>query len=451
MKLTGLQIFKMLPNKNCKECGFQTCLAFAMKLAAGQANLDDCPYISDEVREKLGAAAAPPIRLVKIGTGENEVCVGEELVLFRHEKTFFHKTAMAPQVHDEMAPEELRKCLNEITSFSIERAGETLCLDLVAVKAKSGAPEKFRETVKTVRENCPLPIILISENAESLRAALEVSAPSRPLLWGADKDNAEGMAALAKEFSVPLVVGAEATIEDLAKLAGMVEELGVQEIVLAPQSTSSVARLRDFTLLRRRALERSLKGTGFPTIMAVNGLGFESAIAATAGICKYASVIVMEHTALWEYLPLLTLRQNIYTDPQKPLQVEAAVYRIGETDDDAPLFVTTNFSLTYFMVSTEIEASEIPSKLLIVEAEGQSVLTAWAAGKFGAEHIAKAVQERELEKSVSHKSIIIPGYVAMMSGDLEDKLPGWNIMVGPQESADIPSYMKEVWAKTAKS
>ncbi len=450
MKLTGLQIYKLLPQTNCKECGLQTCLAFAMKLAAKQAKLDDCPHVSDEAREKFGTASAPPIRLVKIGTGEREVLAGEELVMFRHEKRFIHKTALAPMVHDEMENDKLLARLNEICSFSIERAGETLRLDLVAVKEKSGDPKKFGETVKILKDNSPLPAILISENLECLRAALDILGSSRPLLWGANKANAEEMASLAKEGSSPLVVGGEDKIEDLVALACRIEEMGVEEIVLAPNSRGLADRLRDFTLLRRHALDRSLKGSGFPTIMTVDGASYESGAAAAGGICKFASVIVMEETAPWEYLPLLTLRQNIYTDPQKPLQVEAGVYDIGETNEESPLLVTTNFSLTYFMVSSEVEASEIPSKLLIIDAEGQSVLTAWAAGKFNADLIAKSVNERELDKSVKHKRIIIPGYVAMMSGDLEDKLSGWNVMVGPQESADIPSYMKDVWLKTAQ-
>ena len=447
MRLTGLQIYKLLPQTNCKDCGFQTCLAFAMKLATKQINLDDCPHVSDEAREKLGAASAPPIRLVKIGTGEREVLIGEELVMFRHEKTFFHKTALAPRVDDSMERDKLTSRLKEICSFSVDRAGEILHLDLIAVKETTGDAGKFSELVRIVQENCPMPLVLISKKPDCMRAALEISAQSRPLLWGADNDNFQQASSLAKEFSVPLVAEASGDIENVAKLACSLEDAGVTEIVLAPANSGLSTRLRDFTLLRRRALDRSLKGSGFPLIMSVGGDGYLSAAAVSGGMCKYAAVIVMDNAESWQYLPLLTLRQNIYTDPQKPLQVDPGVYKIGEAGDDSPLIVTTNFSLTYFMVSTEVEASEIPSRLLIVDAEGQSVLTAWSAGKFDAEIIARAVNAQELEKSVPHKRIIIPGYVAMLSGDLEDKLPGWNIMVGPQESSDIPSYMREVWKK----
>jgi len=446
MKLTGLQIFKLLPNKNCKECGFQTCLAFAMKLAAKQAKIDACPYASPEAKETLGAAAAPPIRLVTIGMGEREVRIGEELVMFRHEKAFFHKTALAPQVDDLMVREEILARLREACSFSVARAGENLCLDLIAIKEKSGDPEKFAHTVKFIGEQCPLPLILISKCPGCMRAALESVGSSRPLLWGADGNNADEMAALAKEFACPLVIEGEG-VEALAQMACHVAEKGVNDLVLCPVSAGAAGRLRDFTLLRRHALSRSLRGAGYPLIMSASGNGYGGAVAAVGGICKYASVIVLEDPALWTYFPLLTLRQGIYTDPQKPLQVNPGVYKIGDAGENSPLLVTTNFSLTYFMVSTEVEASEIPSKLLIVDAEGQSVLTAWAAGKFNAEVIAKAVVAQELAASVPHKRIIIPGYVAMIRGALEDKLPGWNGMVGPQESADIPAYLKEVWAR----
>ncbi len=450
MKLTGLQIFKMLPNKNCKECGFQTCLAFAMKLAGKQAALDACPYVSDAARETLGAAAAPPIRIVSIGTGERTVRVGEELVMFRHEKTFFHKTALAAQVDDAMDRGEMLARLHHACSFSMERAGERLALDLIAVKDAGGVPERFAQAIRTVRENCSLPLVLVSKNSSCIGAGLEAAGGSRPLLWGADDTNADEMASYAKKFSVPLVAEALGGIDELAGLACRLAKSGVEEILLAPNSDGAAARLRDFTLLRRRALSRSFPGTGFPLIMRARGNGYEGGVVAAGGICKYASVIVIEEPSPWEYLPLLTLRQNIYTDPQKPLQVDPGLYRIGEAAEDSPLLVTTNFSLTYFMVSTEIEASEIPSRLLVTDAEGQSVLTAWASGKFNAEAIAKAVTAHGLDKSVPHKRIIIPGYVAMISGDLEDKLPGWNVMVGPQESADIPAYMKDVWSYNAQ-
>ena len=447
MKLTGLQIFKLLPNKNCKECGFQTCLAFAMKLAANQAKLDACPYASDEAKEKLGAASAPPIRLVRIGAGDREVRVGEELVMFRHEKTFYRKTAIAAQVDDGMDEASLAARAAAAASFSVDRAGETLRLDLVAVKETAGDPAAFSAAVRAAGAASPLPLVLLSKRPECLRAALEAAGGKRPLLWGADEGNVERVAALAKEFSVPVVVEGGGGIEALAGLAAQAADAGAEEILLAPLSAGPAGALADFTRLRRMALSRAVKGAGYPLAMTAGGNGYAAAAAAAAGICKYASVIVLENPEPWEFLPLLTLRQNIYTDPQRPLQVDPGVYRIGEAGDDAPLFVTTNFSLTYFMVSTEIEASEIPAKLLIADAEGQSVLTAWAAGKFNAEVIAKAVAAQGLEGTVPHKRIIIPGYVAMLSGDLEDKLPGWNVMVGPQESADIPAYMKDVWAK----
>ncbi len=346
-----------------------------------------------------------------------------------------------------MAPAERLARVEAASAFSVDRAGETLRLDLIAVKETSGDPRAFAAAARGAREASPLPLVLVSRNIDCLRAALEAVKDSRPLLWGADADTVEKAAALAKECAVPLVVESADGADALAALAVRAAEAGAEELLLAPRTENPATLLQDCTLLRRRALARSCNGAGFPLAVSAGDCGHEAAAVAAAAICKYASVLVLESPEQWEFLPLLTLRQNIYTDPQRPLQVDPGVYKIGDPGDDAPLLVTTNFSLTYFMVSTEIEASEIPARLLITEAEGQSVLTAWAAGKFNADLIAKAVAAQGLDTSVPHKRIIIPGYVAMISGDLEDKLPGWNVMVGPQESADIPSYMKDVWKR----
>jgi acetyl-CoA decarbonylase/synthase complex subunit gamma len=415
-----------------------------MKLAARQVKLDACPHASEEACSTLGAATEPPIRKVVIGTGDGAVTLGEELVLYRHEKTFFHKTAFAPEVTDTMDESELLDRLDTWSGFKVDRAGESLTLDLIAVKETSGNADTYRATVETVSGRCALPIVLVSKKIDCLRAALQATGKNRPLIWGADDKNFTETASLAKEFNVPLVAEASG-VEGVASLARSLKEAGVEDIVLAPRTNGLSDSLRDFTLLRRGALNRSLKGAGYPLAADIDASDYAGIAAAAGTVCKYGALAVLRNPSKWGLLSLLTLRQNIYTDPQKPLQVEPKIYTIGDAAKDSPLFVTTNFSLTYFMVSSEIEASEIPSRLLIVEAEGQSVLTAWAAGKFNADSIAKAVESQGLHTlPEQYRRIIIPGYVAMISGDLEDKLPGWNVMVGPQESADIPAYAKEV-------
>jgi len=448
MALTGLQIFKLLPNTNCKDCGFQTCLAFAMKLAARQVELDLCPHASDEAKEVLGAAATPPIRLVRIGTGPKEVAVGEETVLFRHDKTFYHHTALALTVGDQMPEADLARRISETEAVCFDRAGETLSLDLVALRCESGNANHYAETARRLSDESGFPLILHSENPEILRAALEACAVRRPLIYAATGGNWEGMAELARSFKVPLVVRHDGSLSELHDLAAKIRETGVEDLVLEPGAKTLREALENQTVIRRAALEQSDKDFGLPTLMTVGGGGASpqaGAAAATLGICKYASIVILEGDEPWMFLPLLALRQNIYTDPQKPLQVDPGIYPIGEPGPDSPLALTTNFSLTYFIVSTEMEGSGVPGWLSVVEAEGLSVLTAWSAGKFGGEFVGKKLLEMGIEDKVSHRKVIIPGYIAVIQGELEDTLPGWEILVGPEEAGDFPAYLKQVW------
>jgi len=448
MALTGLQILKLLPNTNCKECGFQTCLAFAMKLAARQVELDLCPHASEEAKAVLGAAASPPIRPVTIGTGPRKVTVGEETVLFRHEKTFVHPTAVALAVGDGISAEELDRRLAEAEAIEFNRAGETLRIDLVALTPETGSAQTFARFVERVSERTDLPFILRSENPELLGPALEVSAARRPLLHAAGPTQWEPMAEMAKTFGAPLVVRGEGTLGDLHDLAAKVRERGVEDLVIEPHAPTLARALEAQTLIRRAALEHSDKTFGFPTLAVVGGGSgslLAAGAAAAAAVCKYASIVVLERDERSMFLPLLTLRQNIFTDPQKPLQVDPGIYAIGEPGPDSPVAVTTNFSLTYFIVSTEIEGSGVPAHLVVLEAEGLSILSAWSAGKFGGELVAKRLLESGIEKKISHRRVIIPGYVAVIQGEMEEALGGWEVLVGPEEAADIPGYFKEVW------
>ena len=452
MALTGLQIFKLLPNTNCGDCGVPTCLAFAMKLAAKRAELSQCPHASDEAKAALGEASTPPIRKITIGTGESAATIGEELVMFRHDKTFYHKTVIAPLISDDR--EDAVERAKGLAATAVERAGEVLKIDAIALKQKGGDGDRFAATAQAISSGTGIPLILLSGDPDGMKKALDLVAGTRPLLYPEGEECLDAMAALAKEKGVPIVVTGPAGLEGLAEKVRKVKSAGVEDIVLAPCSKGLAGSLRDQTLIRRAALQADVKDLGYPTIsVALSGgdSSWNSSIASIAAICKYSSILVIEDFQPWQFLPLLTLRQNIYTDPQKPLQVEPGIYPIREPDGSAPLAVTTNFSLTYFMVSTEIDDSEVPTHLLITEAEGQSVLTAWAAGKFTAEIIAKAVVESKIEEKLDHKSIILPGYVAMLSGELEENLPGWRVFVGPQESSDIPSFFRDEWPKLASS
>jgi len=449
MGLSGLQIYKLLPRTNCKECGFPTCLAFAMKLAAKQAELAACPHVSEEAKEQLAAAAAPPIRLVTIGSDDKKFSVGNETVLFRHEKTFFHQAGLFVKVKDTQSEEEYTKTVTEVADYSIERVGIALAFDGIAVENSSGEAQAFADCVTAVGKLTDLPLILMSESPAAIQAALDNVGDSTPLIYGANADNYQEMASLALEYKSPLAVKVkDSDLSALASLTKEIQQIGVKDIVLDPGARGMADSLAALTQLRRLAIKKNFRLLGFP-IITFPGEGADSiedeVLLAAQHVAKYAGFIVLDNFVPAIAYPLLALRQNIFTDPQKPIQVSPGLYEINDPAPESPLLVTTNFSLTYFSVAGEAENSGLPSWLLITDAEGMSVLTAWAAGKFDAEKIAKSVNTMGVLQKVGHKKIVIPGFVSTISGELEEELPGWEILVGPREAIDIPAYLKQ-WA-----
>jgi acetyl-CoA decarbonylase/synthase complex subunit gamma len=355
MALTGLQIFKLLPKTNCGECGIPTCMAFAMKLAAKSADLAACPYASDEAKTTIGAASKPPNRLVKIGPADNEVLVGNETVLFRHEKTFVHPTAFAVAFSD---AEPLTETCHEIAGvrdYCLERVGERLELNLILVDNQSEEVEPFVELIKTAAGSSGKGIILRRINPEAIEAGLRVLEGQRPLIHAATPENAEQLATLAIKYNAPLVARAS-TLDELVALTTRLAGLGVKDIVLDLPSDNPAAAMQYNTLMRKMALKSNFEPLGYPVINFLSGDDLPSLVAdASTLICKYASILVLNRMDLSLLLPLMMLRQNIFTDPQKPVQVEPKVYPIGEPGTDSPVLATTNFSLTYFLVSGEIE------------------------------------------------------------------------------------------------
>jgi acetyl-CoA decarbonylase/synthase complex subunit gamma len=441
MPLTGLEIYKLLPQTNCKECGFPTCLAFAMKLAAKQTELKACPYVSDESKAKLEAASAPPIRLVQLAGDGHSVEVGQETVLFRHEKTFFHRPGLFLRVRDTQPASELTASLQKAEEFKVDYVGIELALDGYAVEAASGDPAQYRTAVGAVRAASRKPLILMAPTAELARAGLETAGGSRPLLYAADAANWQGLAEVAKAAKAPLAVRAD-SLEGLEQLTRDLTQAGVEDLVLDPGVTSQKGSLRTLTVLRRLALKKGYRPLGYPILTFPDG---DDTLAAATHIAKYAGLIVLDRFDPASLYALLVLRQNLYTDPQKPIQVQPGVYEVNAPDRSAPVMVTTNFSITYFSVANEVEGSGWPAWLVVTDAEGMSVLTAWAAGKFDAERIAKAVKTFGVPDKVQHQRLIIPGQVAVLSGELEEELPGWQVMVGPREAVDIGSYLKAMW------
>jgi acetyl-CoA decarbonylase/synthase complex subunit gamma len=440
MPLTGLEIYKLLPQTNCKECGFPTCLAFAMKLAAKQAELKDCPYVTEESKAKLEAASAPPIRLVELAGADGSLQVGNETVLFRHEKTFYHRPGIFLRLADSQGVDELKSKAAEADAYQADYVGIALGLDGFAVEAKSGDPAAFKAAVEAVQSVSKKPLILLAGTPELAKAGLEAADGTRPLVHAADKDNWQAMAEVAKGAKVPLVVRADG-LDELAELTGSLTKTGLEDLVLDPEVDSLYKSLFTLTSLRRLALKKNFRPLGFPIITFPG----DDVLLAAEQIAKYAGFIVLDTFNPAILYALLVLRQNIYTDPQKPIQVQPGVYEINSPDKDAPVMVTTNFSITYFAVANEVEGSGWPAWLVVTDAEGMSVLTAWAAGKFDAERIAKAVKTQGVGEKVGHKKLIIPGQVAVLSGELEEELPGWEIMVGPREAVDIGSYLKTMW------
>ena len=444
MALTGLSIFKLLPKTNCGECGVPTCMAFAMKLAAKSVELAACPYASDEAKKTVGAASRPPIRLVKIGPPDAEIAIGNETVMFRHEKTFVHQTAYAVAFSDDEPLSELSHHIAEAREYCLERVGEKLRVDLVLIDNVTEDVRPFTTLVKTVAGATGRGIILRSTEAEPLEGALKILAGQRPLIHAATPANVETFAALALKYNASLVARAD-SLDQLAALTTKLMSLGVKDIVLDLPSDNPAAALQYNTVIRKAALKASFEPLGYPIINFVTGRDAASMVADAATlVCKYASVLVIDRLDFETLLPLMMLRQNIFTDPQKPIQVEPKVYALGDAGRDSPVLATTNFSLTYFLVSGEIENSGVGAHLVIVETEGMSVLTAWAAGKFSGAKIAAAVKASGLANQLATRRLIIPGYVAQISGELEESLPGWEIRVGPSEVADLGPYLKRL-------
>ena len=441
MALSGLEIYKLLPKTNCRECGLPTCLAFAMQLAQKKAELSACPYASDEAKSILGAASEPPMRTIKIGTGPFAFEIGGETEMFRHEKTFYHQTAIFIGIDDDWEEDKIRQTVSEADGYIVERVGEKLEIDGFCLNNLSGDNRNFLKTAQLVKELTLRPVILCSSDPEAMREAAQILSGRKPVICSADNTFDEYVS-IAKEYGSACVITGQ-NFGDLAARTEKIAAEGFKDIILNLDSADSGDALRANTILRRSALRKSFKPFGYPLISYLKSAPADEILAdASAAICKYSSIIVLPEFSRELLMTLFTLRQNIYTDPQKPIQVDPKIAPIGEPDENSPVFVTTNFSLTYFIISGEIENAGISAWLVIPDCEGMSVLTAWAAGKFSGEKVAKFAKDAGLEEKVTTREIIIPGYVSTISGDLEEALPGWKVVVGPQEASDLAPFLK---------
>jgi len=415
-----------------------------MKLAMKKASLEACPDITEEAKKALDQASRPPIATIVIGAGEKKIETGGETVLFRHEKTFYHQTAIAITVDDTLSDSELLARVKSIDELNFERVGQHIAIDMIALTNTSGSTEKFIGALEKIIANSKKSLILVSEDTKTVAKALKKCAERKPLIYAASSVNIKDMIELAKTNKAALTLKAKG-LEELDKLSQEATSSGLEQLVLDPCPSTMHEALNDFTQIRRLSLKKNYRALGYPIITFVtNKDKYQTVQEACTFIAKYADLIVLDSLEREVLLPIITLRQNIYTDPQKPVTVEPKLYAFGSVDKNSPILVTTNFSLTFYTVSPEIEASKTSAYLLVTDSEGMSVLTAWAAEKFTPEVIAETLKKFDVENQVSHKKIIIPGYVSVLSGKLEDA-SGWNVLVGPKEATGIPKYLKEVW------
>jgi acetyl-CoA decarbonylase/synthase complex subunit gamma len=417
-----------------------------MQLAQKRAKLDSCPFVSDEAKQTLDAAAAPPMRLIKFGEGEHQVQVGQETVLFRHEEKFHNCAAVAAVVSDSLTGDGLLARIKAVNGLQFERVGLHLGVNAVVLKNDSGDPKLFRDAASVLKQHSKLAVILYSDSPDAIQGALEELTGACPLIASATQATIEAMAGLAKTHKCPLAVKAD-SLEALAELTEKAVSLGAEDLVLSLDGLSVKDRLYTWTKARALALKKGCRALGYPNLSLVDqGDDTRQLADAASLLCKYGNIVAVDSVEPAVYLALLTVVTNIYTDPQKPIQVEAKLYEVGEPNETSPILFTTNFSLTYYTVESDVEASRIPAYILVVDTEGTSVLTAYSGDKLNEECVKAAIDKFGVERKVNHRKMIIPGYVAVMSGKLEEAT-GWEVLVGPRESSMLPKYLQEVWSK----
>jgi acetyl-CoA decarbonylase/synthase complex subunit gamma len=413
-----------------------------MALASAKAELEACPYVADDAKEQLSDASAPPIRQLTIGTGDYAIKIGGETVLFRHERTFFNKPGLAILITDSMDDGEVEKRFAKLALLQYERVGITLRPELVALK-ETGNREKFVNLVKKACKE-PYSIILMSSDQSVMKAALEIAKDRKPLIYAATKDNYEAFGELAKEYACPLAVAGQG-IEDTADLTGKLTGMGLKDLVIDTSTRTIKESFQEQVIIRRAAIMSKYKPLGFPTIVFPAEMSdnlMKETLIASCFIAKYAGIVVMSDFEGESIFPLLLQRLNIYTDPQRPMTTQEGIYPVNSPDENSPVLITCNFTLSYFIVSGEMENSRVPSWLCVMDTEGLSVMTAWAAGKFSGDIVGIFIKKSGIADKIKHRKLIIPGYAAMILGDLEEELQGWEILIGPREAAHIPAYLK---------
>ena len=445
MALKALDIFKLTPKKNCKECGFPTCMAFSMKVASGSIEVEKCPHMSDEAIQKLSEATAPPMKTLKVGAGDSEYTLGGETVLFRHEKTLVSKNRYAIAFCDRMTEEQVDSKIDNIKAVEYERIGEIMKAEFACVTYNDNK-ENFLNIINKLKSETSVAFILNVDDAEVAKEAVAVLSGLNPVVIGATKDNYEAMIDVVKGDNLALGLKA-ASLEELYETTELVQKAGYKELILDVTGETVKDTYSNAVQVRRIALKEQDRTFGYPSIVFVNKLAhgdemMEVALSSAFTI-KYGSIIVLDDINYAKALPLYALRQNLFTDPQKPMRVETKVYPINNPDENSPVLVTVDFALTYFVVTGELERSKVPCWLVVPDAGGYSVLTSWAAGKFGGSVIGNFVKECGIADMTKNRDLIIPGKVAVIQADVQDNLPDWNVIVGTPEAMELPKFLKE--------
>jgi len=440
MALKGLDIFKLTPKKNCKECGSPTCMAFSMKVAQGAIGIDKCPHMSEDAIAKLSEATAPPMKTITVGAGETEHKLGGETVLYRHEKTFVSKTMYGVWVCEGCFDGKI----DGIKAVDYDRIGERMYVEMLNAKF-TGDAAKYVELVKKA-DAAARTVILDCDDLAAAEAALEAISASKPILNGANASNYADMSALAAKYGVVLGVSG-ANLDELHDTVAALEAAGNKNLIIDVTGADIKATFENAVEVRRAALKGQDRTFGYPSIVNLHNIAMGDATMQTA-LCslftmKYGSIIIMDSMSYAQALPMYGLRQNVFTDPQKPMKVEPGIYPLNGADENSVCVTTVDFALTYFTVNGELERSGVPMNLLISDAGGLSVLTSWAAGKFSAGSITKFIKEFEIESKIKNRTLIIPGKVAVLKGELEGNLPDWTIVVAPNEATGLVPFMKE--------
>ncbi len=453
-RATALQIYKHLPGKDCARCGEKTCMAYAMRLSRGEKT-KECPLLAQKQRAIIKELLSPAVAIVKIGSKENAIKVGGEEVLYRHEYKYVNPPALFIEISDDMPIEEIDRRIEFVKNYETERLGKKQRLDGIAAECASGNKNRFTETIERISKKFNGPLILSAELPDNIEAGLSNVKDIKPMIYAASSDNWKEMLRIAEKYKTPLAIRSSNPLS-LRKLAKDISSKGFTDLVLDPATSDRndmPGIVDELTLIRKSAVD-GIKESGYPLIGVTTSIykkeknqdncSYEESLLAGLLVCRYASIIVMRTTEPWALLPVLTLRQSLYSDPSAAPSVEATLYSVGTPDKDSPLIVTTNFALTYYSVSNDLGGAGISAHILVVDTGGLAVTVALAAEKFTASAIKEALAKSKIEEKIRHKKMIIPGAACQLKTDLETAT-GWTVLTGPQDSSALQAYLKENW------